>query len=156
MSAITQEPAELTTLLAAMDKIGPDALTSCPGWTPPTSPRTFAVTTRRSNSTSPPLRKAALWTELGPGRNESNRSRALDHATLQQRIEDLAVATAEAIGDVLDRRPEAELTWTGRTVRISGFSTPFAARTRSIVGTSLATTKRAASCSPSRICLSTR
>ena len=97
-----------------------------------------------------PLDRTRTWEE------REQPLRALDHATLQQRIEDLAVATAEAIGDVLDRRPEAELTWTGRTVRISGFSTPFAARTRSIVGTSLATTKRAASCSPSRICLSTR
>jgi hypothetical protein len=49
--------------------------------------------------------------------------RGIDQATLLGRLKDRAIAASMAISHVLEEQPEAELTWTGRTVKIAGFPT---------------------------------
>jgi hypothetical protein len=123
MSTTTPVPAELATLLAALDKVGPDALTSCPGWTAHHIAAHICGNYEEIEQhvtafgEGHPLERTRTWEE------REQPLRQLGHAILLRRIKDLAVATDAAIGDVLDERPEAELTWTGRTVRISGFPT---------------------------------
>jgi hypothetical protein len=123
MSATTPVPAEFTALLVALDRVEPDALTSCPGWTAHHIAAHICgnyeeighhVTAFGDGS---PLGRTRTWEE------REQPLRALDHSTLLRRIEDRAAATAVVMSDVLDEQPEAELTWTGRTVPISGFPT---------------------------------
>jgi uncharacterized protein (TIGR03083 family) len=109
--------------MATLHKVEPHALTSCPGWTAhhlaahicgnyeEIEQHVAAFGERR------PLERTRTWEE------REQPLRELDHAVLLRRIEDRAAAAAAVIGDVLNEQPEAELTWTGRTVRVSGFPT---------------------------------
>jgi hypothetical protein len=123
MSTTTPAPAELTALLAALDRVEPDALTSCPGWTAHHIAAHICGNYEEIEQhvtafgDGRPLERTRTWEE------RERLLRELDHATLLRRIEDRAAATAAVTGHVLDERPEAELTWTGRTVRVSGFPT---------------------------------
>lgn len=123
MSTQTPMPAERSALLAALDRVHPDALTSCPGWTAHHLAAHVCGNYEEIEQhvtafgEGRPLERTRTWEE------REQPLRELDHATLLRRLEDRAVATSTAIGDVLDEQPAAELNWTGRTVRASGFST---------------------------------
>ena len=123
MSATKSPPAELTALLTALDKVEPNALSSCPGWTCHHIAAHICGNYEEIEQhvvafeESRPLERTRTWEE------REQPLRELDHTTLLERIEDRAAATAAVIGRVLDEQPEAELTWTSRTVRIAGFPT---------------------------------
>jgi uncharacterized protein (TIGR03083 family) len=123
MSTTTSPPDELTALLAALDKVGPEALTSCPGWTAHHIAAHICGNYEeieqhvRSFAEGRPLERTRTWEE------REQPLRELDLATLVGRIEDRAVTAAAVIDQVLDAQPEAELAWTGRTVRVAGFPT---------------------------------
>jgi uncharacterized protein (TIGR03083 family) len=123
MSNTTSLPAELTELLAALDKVEPEALTSCPGWTAHHIAAHICGNYEEIEQhvgafeEGRPLERTRTWEE------REQPLRELDHAMLIRRIEDRAAAVAAVIGRVLDEQPEAELTWTGRTVRVAGFPT---------------------------------
>jgi uncharacterized protein (TIGR03083 family) len=123
MSTTTSPPDELTALLAALDKVGPEALTSCPGWTAHHLAAHICGNYEEIEqhvgafAEAQPLERTRTWEE------REQPLRELDLATLLGRIEDRAGTTAGVIGQVLDEQPDAELTWTGRTVRVAGFPT---------------------------------
>lgn len=123
MSASTPVSVELAALLATLDKVDPDALTSCPGWTAHHIAAhicgNYEETERHVSAFGEgrPLERTRTWEE------REQPLRELDHANLLRRIEDRAAVTASVIAAALDEQPEAELTWTGRTVRVAGFTT---------------------------------
>jgi hypothetical protein len=123
MSTTKPPSNELTALLAALDKAGPEALTSCPGWTAHHIAAHICGNYEeieqhvRAFAEGRPLDRTRTWEE------REQPLREIDLATLLRRIEDRAWTVAAVIGPVLDEHPEAELTWTGRTVRVSGFPT---------------------------------
>lgn len=123
MGSATSLPVELTALLAALDKIEPEALTSCPGWT------AHHIAAHICGDYEEIAQHVTAFGDGRPLERTLTREereqplRELDPATLLRRIEEHAASTATVIGHVLDEQPEAELTWTGRTVRVSGFPT---------------------------------
>jgi hypothetical protein len=123
MSTTTSLPVELTALLAALDKVEPNALTSCAGWDAHHIAAHICGNYEEIEQhvtafgEGRPLERTRTWEE------REQPLRALDHTILLGRIEARAAATAAVIGHVLDEQPEAELTWTSRTVRIAGFPT---------------------------------
>jgi uncharacterized protein (TIGR03083 family) len=123
MSTTTSPPEELTALLAALDKVGPEALSSCPGWT---AHHIAAHICGNYEEIEQHVRAFAEGRPLGRTRTWDEREqplRDLDLGTLLGRVEDRAAAVAAVVGQVLDRQADAELTWTGRTVRVAGFPT---------------------------------
>jgi hypothetical protein len=114
---------ELEALLFSLDGIGPKQLTSCPGWT------SHHLTAHVAGNYEEVLAHVEAFVDHRP--LERTRSweereqpfRLLDFSTLLSRIEELATVTKRVVGDVLVSQPDAELTWTGRTVRVSGFMT---------------------------------
>jgi hypothetical protein len=123
MTTTTSPPTELTALLAALDKIEPEALTSCPGWTAHHLAAHICGNYEEIGQhvdafeDGRPLERTRTWEE------REQPLRELDHATLLARTEDRAASAAAVIGRVLADQPEAELTWTGRKVRVAGFPT---------------------------------
>ncbi len=114
---------ELTALLTALDKVEPEALTSCPGWTAHHLAAHICGNYEEIEQhvdafeDGRPLERTRTWEE------RERPLRELGHAPLLARIEERAASAAEVIGRVLAGQPEAELTWTGRTVRVAGFPT---------------------------------
>jgi len=123
MSTTKSPPNELTALLAALDKTGPEALTSCPGWTVHHTAAHICGNYEeieqhvRAFAEGRPLEQTRTWEE------REQPLRELDLAALLDRIDVQAWTVAAVIGQVLDEQPEAELTWTGRRVRVAGFPT---------------------------------
>ena len=123
MSAPTPGPAELVALLAALDDADPSAFTSCPGWTAHHLAAHICGNYEEIErhvvgvADDRPVERTRTWEEREPPLRE------LDHAALLRRIEELAASTAAAVDHVLAEEPTAELAWTGRTVRVSGFPT---------------------------------
>jgi uncharacterized protein (TIGR03083 family) len=123
MSTTKAGPVELTALLATLEQVEPDALTSCPGWTAHHLAAHICGNYEEIEqhvtafADGRPLERTRSWEE------REQPLRELDHSTLLRRIEELAAATTTVIGHVLDDQPDAELAWTGRTVRVSGFPT---------------------------------
>lgn len=123
MNPSTPPPRELTAILTALDRLSPNALTSCPGWTAHhiaahicgnyeeilRHVEAFAV--------GRPLERTRLWEEREAPLRE------LDHPDLLRRIETRAASTAGVIDAALDASPDASLGWVGRTVPVSGFAT---------------------------------
>jgi uncharacterized protein (TIGR03083 family) len=114
---------ELTALLTSLDDLGPTALSSCPGWDAHHLAAHIAgnyeeVRTHvEAFDAGQPLARTRNWEE------REAPLRRLDYAALVRRIESEA-ARASAITDLaLERRPDARLLWTNRTVAISGFPT---------------------------------
>jgi Mycothiol maleylpyruvate isomerase N-terminal domain len=114
---------ELTGLLTSLDDLGPTALSSCPGWDAHHLAAHIAgnyeeVRTHvEAFDAGQPLARTRHWEE------REAPLRRLDYAALVRRIESEA-ARASAITDLaLERRPDARLLWTNRTVAISGFPT---------------------------------
>jgi uncharacterized protein (TIGR03083 family) len=113
--------AELVALLTALDAIESSALTSCPGWTAHHAAAHIAGNyeeVRRhieAFAAGHPLERTQSWDE------REYALRQLDHSALVRRIDDQAAATAAVITDVLAAQPDAELTWTKRTVPVAGF-----------------------------------
>jgi uncharacterized protein (TIGR03083 family) len=114
---------ELTALLTSLDDLGPTALSSCPGWDAHHLAAHIAgnyeeVRTHvEAFDAGQPLARTRNWEE------RETPLRRLDYAALVRRIESEA-ARASAITDLaLERRPDARLLWTNRTVAISGFPT---------------------------------
>jgi uncharacterized protein (TIGR03083 family) len=123
--AVEQQNAskELVALLTTLDDAGPTALTSCPGWT---AHHIAAHMTGNYQEARRHVEAFAQGDPLNRTRGFEEREeplRELDQPTLLQRIEQEAAALTSAIGGVLDTQPDAELPWTNRTVRVSGFST---------------------------------
>jgi uncharacterized protein (TIGR03083 family) len=122
-TAPSAEPAELAALLATLDETGPTALTSCPGWTVHHLAAHIAGNYEEVRlhveafTAGRPLERTRTWDE-----REAS-LRVLDHAALLRRIADEAASAAGAIGRALEAAPDAELTWTNRTVPIAGFVT---------------------------------
>jgi uncharacterized protein (TIGR03083 family) len=114
---------ELAALLSTLDDTDPRALTSCPGWTAHHLAAHIAGNyeeVRRhvdAFNDGCPLERTRSWEE-----REAS-LRGLDHGGLLGRIADEASATATAIAAALHTEPSAALTWTDRTVSVSGFAT---------------------------------
>jgi len=119
----TSRPAELTALLAALDKVQPNSLTSCPGWTAHHVAAHICGNYEEIEQhvtafgEGRPLERTRTWEE------REQPLRELDYSTLLGRIENRAAAAAVVAGQVLEEQPEAELSWTGRTVQVAGFAT---------------------------------
>lgn len=114
---------ELAALLSTLDATDPMALTSCPGWT------AHHLAAHIAGNYEEVRRHVAAFNDGRPlertrTRDERESSlRELDHGALLGRIADEASATATAIAAALGTEPAATLTWTGRTVSVSGFAT---------------------------------
>jgi hypothetical protein len=123
MNNSLHRPPELEALLASLDGIGPRQLTSCPGWTSHHLAAHIAgnyeelLAHVQAFADRRPLDRTRSWEE----REQPLRELALTN--LLSRIEELATMMAQLVTDVLVERPDAKLTWTQRTVRISGFAT---------------------------------
>jgi hypothetical protein len=114
---------ELTALLTSLDDVGPTALSSCPGWNAHHLAAHIAGNYEEVRNhveafnAGQPLARTRTWEE----REEP--FRRLGYSALVRRIE-FEAASASAITDlVLEQRPDAQLTWTNRTVAVSGFPT---------------------------------
>lgn len=114
---------EFSALLASLDELGPTALSSCPGWNAHHLAAHIAGNYQEvavhveAFGDGQPLVRTRTWEE----REEP--LRRLDHGTLVRRIESEAVRAAAATDAVLREQPDARLTWTDRTVAVSGFPT---------------------------------
>jgi uncharacterized protein (TIGR03083 family) len=114
---------ELTALLASLDGLGPTALSSCPGWNAHHLAAHIAGNYEEVRShveafgAGQPLARTRTWEE----REEP--LRRVDYATLLHRIESEAARTSAVTAAVLEEQRGAQLTWTGRTVAVSGFLT---------------------------------
>ena len=123
MSTPTSPPPELTAILATLDSLSPNALTSCPGWT------AHHLAAHICGNYEEILHHVAAFAGGHP--LERTRSfeereaplRELNYRDLLGRIDARAAATATAIDAVVEERPDASLGWTGRTVPVSGFAT---------------------------------
>jgi uncharacterized protein (TIGR03083 family) len=113
---------ELVALLATLDAADPSALTSCPGWT------AHHIAAHIAGNYAEVRRHVEAFADGDPLRHtrgfdeREGPLRELDRPTLLQRIHEDAAATVSAIDGVLETRPDAELRWTNRMVRVSGFS----------------------------------
>jgi hypothetical protein len=116
-------PPELAALLDTLEETDPRALTSCPGWTAHHVAAHIAGNyeeVRRhveAFNAGRPLERTRSWDEREASWRE------LDHGELLGRIADEASATSDAIDAARERTPDAELTWTNRTVPVAGFVT---------------------------------
>lgn len=116
-------PAERTALLAAFDAIEPWALTACPGWTAHHVAAHIGGNYEEIRrhveafAEGDPLERTRSWDE------RERPLRELDHATLLRHVEEQAAAATRVVAEVLREHPDAELSWTNRTVPISGFLT---------------------------------
>jgi uncharacterized protein (TIGR03083 family) len=114
---------ELSALLSTLDDCDPAALTSCAGWTVHHIAAHIAGNyeeVRRhveAYAAGHPLAETRSWEEREPA------WRALDHASLLRGVEREAERASSAVRTLLEADPDAELRWTGRTVRVSGFMT---------------------------------
>jgi uncharacterized protein (TIGR03083 family) len=114
---------ELTALLTSLHEVGPSALSSCPGWNAHRLAAHIAGNYEEVRNhveafdAGQPLARTRTWEE----REEP--FRRLGYAALVRRIESEAARTSAITDLVLERRPDAQLTWTNRTVAVSGFPT---------------------------------
>jgi uncharacterized protein (TIGR03083 family) len=114
---------ELTALLACLDELGPTALSSCLGWNAHHLAAHIAGNYQEvaahveALGDGQPLMRTQNWEE----REEP--LRRLDYGTLLRRIESEAARASTVTGAVLREQPDARLTWTNRSVAVSGFPT---------------------------------
>jgi uncharacterized protein (TIGR03083 family) len=114
---------ELSALLTCLDELGPTALSSCPGWNAHHLAAHIAGNYQEvaahveAFGDGQPLARTRTWEE----REEP--LRRLDYGTLVRRVESEAVRASAATDAVLREQPDARLTWTDRTVAVSGFPT---------------------------------
>ena len=114
---------ERTALLASLDHLGPTALSSCPGWNAHHVAAHIAGNYEEVRNhveafdAGQPLTRTRNWEE------REAPLRRLDFDDLLRRIESEAARTCLITDAVLERQPGAELTWTNRTVALSGFLT---------------------------------
>ena len=114
---------ELDTLLESLDEVGPNALTSCPGWTAHHVGAHICGNYEEIRlhveafADSRPLDRTRSWEE------RESPLRELGYTDLLHRIAREATSTASIISDVVADQPDATLAWTGRTVAIAGFAT---------------------------------
>ena len=114
---------ELTALLTSLDDLGPTALSSCPGWNAHHLAAHIAGNYEEVRNhveafdAGQPLVRTRTWEE----REEP--FRRLGYAALVRRIESEAARASAITHLVLEQRPDAQLTWTSRTVAVSGFLT---------------------------------
>jgi uncharacterized protein (TIGR03083 family) len=123
MGSTVSATKELTALLTSLDGLGPTALSSCPGWNAHHLAAHIAGNYEEVRShveafgDGQPLARTRTWEE----REEP--LRRLDYVALLARIESEAARTSAVTDAVLEEQPGAQLTWTGRTVAVSGFLT---------------------------------
>jgi hypothetical protein len=109
--------------MATLEETDPAALTSCPGWTAHHLAAHIAGNyeeVRRhveAHNRGTPLTKTRSWEEREASWRE------LAHGLLLRRLVDEAAASATAIAEAVEARPDAVLAWTGRTVAVAGFPT---------------------------------
>jgi uncharacterized protein (TIGR03083 family) len=114
---------ELTALLTSLDHLGPTALSSCPGWNAHHVAAHIAGNYEEVRNhveafdAGRPLTRTRSWEE------REAPLRRLDFGELLRRIETEAARTRLSSVAALERQPGAELTWTNRTVAVSGFLT---------------------------------
>jgi len=114
---------ELTALLTSLDDVGPTALSSCPGWNAHHLAAHIAGNYEEVRhhvealDTGQPLERTQTWEE----REEP--FRRLGYAALVRRIESEAARASSITDLVLEQWPDAQLTWTNRSVAVSGFPT---------------------------------
>jgi uncharacterized protein (TIGR03083 family) len=123
MSSMATTSKELDALLTILSDLGPTALTSCPGWDAHHVAAHIAGNYEEVRnhveafSAGQPLTATRSWEE------RETPLRRLDHASLLGRIETEAARASAITDEVLEEQPDAELQWTNRSVRISGFPT---------------------------------
>jgi uncharacterized protein (TIGR03083 family) len=116
-------PPELTAILATLDDLPPNVLTSCPGWTAHHLAAHICGNYEEildhveAFATGQPRERTRSWEEREAPLRE------LDHNDLLRRIEVQAVDTANAIDAAVEDNPDASLQWTGRTVPVANFAT---------------------------------
>jgi len=116
-------PAELAALLTTLDDLGPDVLSSCPGWS---AHHLAAHIAGNYEEVGQHVEAYAAGRTLEHTRSWEEREaplRELTHSTLLGRIESEAAHASSITQEILDTDPAAELTWTNRTVKVSGFPT---------------------------------
>jgi hypothetical protein len=123
MSLTKPPPVELTAILATLDDVGPNALTSCPEWT------AHHIAAHVCGNYEEVRRHVEAFAEARPvdrTRTWEEREaplRELRHSDLLHLIDSEASVVASGIEAVLQRIPDATLSWTGRTVPVAGFAT---------------------------------
>jgi uncharacterized protein (TIGR03083 family) len=116
-------PHEAEAVLATLDAVAPDALTSCPGWTVHhiawhltgnyNEVRRHAEAALRGD----PLRRSRGFEEREPQLG------SLSYAALCQRLEREEVATRATLDELVARDPDAIIDWANRRVHVTGFAT---------------------------------
>ena len=114
---------ELSALLASLDEVGPTAFTSCPGWNAQHLAAHIAGNYEEVRAHVEAFGEGRPLTRTRSWKEREAPLRRLDHATLLGRIESEAARASAATDAVLAAEPGAELSWTNRTVSISGFPT---------------------------------
>lgn len=117
------EVAEIEALTVALDKVGPAAATSCPGWT------AHHIAAHMAGNIEEARRHVDAWgagTPLTGTRSFEEREqplRELPFPELIHRIERDETALEHDVNAAAAVSPDATLRWTGRTVPVSGLAT---------------------------------
>src|SRR5438128_7280277 len=114
---------ETAAIVATLSDLGPDALTSCPGW----SAHHIAAHIAGNHEEARRHVEAHLaGRPLTATRTFEEREAPLlaqPFDTLLTGIDAEEAGLLAAVGEAVAAGPDAELRWTGRTVRIKGFAT---------------------------------
>ena len=112
---------EAVAFLDTIDRTAPDAVSACAGWT------THEIAAHVTGIAVEVIRHLTPYLQGDPvpvTRSFEEREaplQALDHTTLLARLDAEELRMRAVVADVLDREPEAVITWTGRQMIVAKF-----------------------------------